>query len=309
MVASMWVLTHAQGVIEYLSEDANLDYWAADANCQTRWLGRGAKDLNLRGEVDPAAFARLLDGHVGNTVLGTIRDGVREHKPGTDVVLNAPKSFSIMALVAGDQRLVEAHLSAVAKAMNFGERHASVVRIRRDRTTVEHVATGNSVTASYLHTTARPTPDAPPDPALHNHNIVLNMSKRPDGAWRSTENYHLLKLRRAIGSVYLQELAMEAERLGYAVSFAEDGTFKLDAVPQTVVNAFSHRSAEIEADLEAQGHTLGLTAYAWIDSKIYVDAGGCRTPSTSVLGGLGVDPYLPGNINGVAPYARVAYQG
>lgn len=55
-------------------------------------------------------------------------------------------------------------------------------------------------------------------------------------------------------------------------------------------------------------NTLGLTAYAWIDSKIYVEAGGYRTPSTSVLGGLGVDPYSPGNINGVAPYARVAYQ-
>ncbi|UAJ10048.1 MobF family relaxase [Polymorphobacter megasporae] len=251
----MFVLTHADGVIEYLSEDANLDYWEADANRQTRWLGQGAEELGLRGEVDSTAFARLLDGHVDDTVLGTVRGDVREHKPGTDVVLNAPKSVSVMALVAGDQRLIEAHLSAVTQAMGYAERHAAVVRIRRDRATVEHVVTENAVTASYLHTTARPTPSAPADPMLHSHNIVLNMSRRADGEWRSTENYHLLKLRRQIGSVYLQELAAEAGRLGYSVTFNQDGTFRLDAVPQVVVDAFSHRSAQIEADLKAQGHT------------------------------------------------------
>ncbi len=262
MVASMYVLTHADGVIEYLGEDAGLDYWAADANRQTRWLGRGARKLGLRGEVEPATFAPLLDGRVNGRVLGTVRNKQREHKPGTDVVLNAPKSLSVMALVAGDQRLIAAHLNAVTQAMDYAERNAAVVRIRRDKNTVEHVATGNFVTASYLHTTARPTPHAPADPMLHSHNIVLNMSERQDGEWRSTENYHLLKLRRQIGSVYLQELAAETERLGYAVSFAEDGTFKLDAVPQGVVDAFSRRSAEIEAALEAQGHTRGSASVA-----------------------------------------------
>ena len=263
MVASMFVLTHADGVIDYLSEDAGLDYWASDANEQTRWLGRGAREQGLRGEVEPVTFARLLDGRLRDgTVLGAVRGGEREHKPGTDVVLNAPKSISVMALVAGDQRLIDAHLKAVAEAMAYAERHSAVVRIRRDRKTVEHVATGNFAAASYLHTTARPTPGAPADPALHNHNIVLNMTQRSDGAWRSTENYHLLKLRRQIGSVYLQELAAESERLGYAVTFAEDGTFKLDAVPQSVTDAFSHRSAQIEADLEARGHTRATATVA-----------------------------------------------
>jgi len=262
MVASMFVLTHADGVIDYLGEDAGLDYWAADAGGQTRWIGQGARRLGLRGEVDPAAFQSLLDGKVKRQLLGTVRGGIREHKPGTDVVLNAPKSVSIMALVAGDQRLIEAHLNAVTQAMDYAERHAAVVRIRRDRTTVEHVATGNFVTASYLHTTARPTPDAVADPMLHSHNIVLNMTQRDDGEWRSTENFHLLKLRRQIGSVYLQELAAEAERLGYSTSFNEDGTFRLDVVPQAVVDAFSHRAAQIEADLEAQGHTRDSASIA-----------------------------------------------
>jgi hypothetical protein len=54
--------------------------------------------------------------------------------------------------------------------------------------------------------------------------------------------------------------------------------------------------------------TLGLTGYAWIDSKIYVEFGGYRSPSAGFLTHLGADPTSPGNIAGVAPYGRVAYQ-
>ena len=54
--------------------------------------------------------------------------------------------------------------------------------------------------------------------------------------------------------------------------------------------------------------TLGLTGYAWIDGKVYVEAGGYRSPAASLLSSFGVDPTAPGEINGIAPYARVAYQ-
>ncbi len=54
--------------------------------------------------------------------------------------------------------------------------------------------------------------------------------------------------------------------------------------------------------------TLGVTAYAWINSQFYIEAGGYRSPNAALLIRLGVDPTDPGSIDGVAPYARVAYQ-
>jgi hypothetical protein len=54
--------------------------------------------------------------------------------------------------------------------------------------------------------------------------------------------------------------------------------------------------------------SLGLTGYAWIDSKFYVEAGGYSTPSAGTLRWLGADPLDPGNIHGLAPYGRIAYQ-
>lgn len=54
-------------------------------------------------------------------------------------------------------------------------------------------------------------------------------------------------------------------------------------------------------------NTLGLTAYAWINSELYIEAGGYRSPSAGFLTHAGVDAYSPGNIKDIAPYARVAF--
>jgi hypothetical protein len=55
-------------------------------------------------------------------------------------------------------------------------------------------------------------------------------------------------------------------------------------------------------------NTLGLTAYTWIDSTFYAEAGGYWSPGASTLSHLGADPLSPGDIDGVAPYGRLAYQ-
>jgi hypothetical protein len=53
---------------------------------------------------------------------------------------------------------------------------------------------------------------------------------------------------------------------------------------------------------------LGLTGYAWIDSKFYLEAGGYSTASRGTLRFLGADPDDPGKIHGIAPYGRAAFQ-
>ena len=55
-------------------------------------------------------------------------------------------------------------------------------------------------------------------------------------------------------------------------------------------------------------NTLGVTAYAWVDSAVYVEGGAYGSPSQSALTHLGADPFSPGDIDGLAPYGRVAYQ-
>ncbi|TFU03791.1 cytochrome C [Polymorphobacter arshaanensis] len=54
--------------------------------------------------------------------------------------------------------------------------------------------------------------------------------------------------------------------------------------------------------------TVGVTGYAWINQSIYLEGGGYGSPKAGTLTWLGADPYAPGSISGIAPYARVAYQ-
>lgn len=55
-------------------------------------------------------------------------------------------------------------------------------------------------------------------------------------------------------------------------------------------------------------NTLGLSAYTWINSRLYAEVGAYRSLGAGVLTHFGVDPTSPGKINGFAPYARLAYQ-
>ncbi|MGA0604236.1 hypothetical protein ACO2Q3_26270 [Caulobacter sp. KR2-114] len=55
-------------------------------------------------------------------------------------------------------------------------------------------------------------------------------------------------------------------------------------------------------------NTLGFTGYAWINSQLFLEAGAYGSPSVSTLNHLGADPFSPGDIDGLAPYVRVAFQ-
>jgi hypothetical protein len=55
------------------------------------------------------------------------------------------------------------------------------------------------------------------------------------------------------------------------------------------------------------GNTIGLTGTAWIDEKVYLEAGLYETQAPSVLSRLG-ESYGPGSATAPAPYARIAYE-
>jgi len=55
-------------------------------------------------------------------------------------------------------------------------------------------------------------------------------------------------------------------------------------------------------------NVLGLTAYGWVGHHFYLEAGGYSSPAAGTLRFIGSDPADPGKINGVAPYARTAFQ-
>lgn len=244
MVASVSALTSSVQASSYYEAD---DYYAEGGLSPSEWHGKGAEELGLSGEVDRDAFRELLDGKVAGQQLGTVRDGQLEHRPGWDVTLSAPKSVSIMAEVAGDRRLIEAHGQAVKTALAHVETHMSATRVRHGGS-VTREATGNLVVASFQHGTSRAQ-----DPQLHTHNVIMNATQGEDGSWRSLEPRAIYQLQKQIGAIYRQELALKVRELGYEIAPGKESMFEIKGVSADVIAAFSTRSAEIEAALGERG--------------------------------------------------------
>ena len=226
------------------------DYYCKNQESLSQWHGRGAEALGLSGPVDKEGFTRLLDGQLPDgTILGRINgEGQREHKPGYDLTLSAPKSVSVAALVGGDDRLIEAHEQAVKSTLDWLEREAAVTRVKQAGE-MHRENTGNLIVATFRHETSRAQ-----DPQLHTHCVVINATEREDGKWRSIEGREIYRVRVLADRIYQSELAVRAKALGYQVEIDQErGRMELAAVPQEIRDHFSRRSQAIEADLAWKG--------------------------------------------------------
>lgn len=118
--------------------------------------------------------------------------------------------------------------------------------------------TGNLVAARFDHIAARPSQGSNdgygPDPHLHTHVVIANMTMRPDGAWRGLDPVEIYRSQSFATAVYRSELAREVQRLGYAIDVTgADGRWELRGYTREQVMAFSLRRQDIEAEMERQG--------------------------------------------------------
>lgn len=270
MVATISGISSSGQAASYYEAD---DYYSEGGLAPSAWQGKGAEALDLEGPVDRDQFKALLDGILpSGQVLGTVRNGEREHRPGWDLTFSAPKSVSVMALVAGDKRLILAHDQAAGTALAFAERFGAATRIR-DGGHVDQVVTGTLIAATFRHETSRAQ-----DPQLHTHNVILNVTQDAKGVWRSMEGRSFFQLQKAIGEIYRQELALQARRLGYEVETGKGSNFEIKGVPEPVLKAFSERAAQIEAHLAERGKTRETATaaekqMATLDTRVAKEAG------------------------------------
>ena len=249
---SMSNISSAGGAMHYFSQD---NYYTQEQGLEeSAWFGKGASDLGLVGKVDKTKFAELLQGRVGNQDLGkwvkNEKTGEldRDHRPGTDITFSAPKSVSLLAEVSGRKDVREAHEAAVIKALGYIERELAGTRQMLDGE-LKSIKTGNLSVAMFRHNTSRDL-----DPQTHTHAVILNITQRDDGQWRSLDNTPIFGDKSVIAGIYTSELARELQSRGYELMRTDDlGNFEIVGVSREQIEAFSQRRAEIEASLAARG--------------------------------------------------------
>lgn len=243
----------------YYADQAD-DYYSRDGGAAT-WQGEGARRLGAVGEIDPARFKAMLQGDFGRNVTAgrSIRKDAKA-RAALDLTFGAPKSITLQALVGGDERLIHANDQAVTAALAYVEQHLTMGRRKENgKSRVEQ--TGNLIIAKFRHETARPTEDAAPDPHLHVHALLMNLTQRADGNWVSLSNEAIFKLLRVTDAIYQAELERNVRALGYAVRH-EKNHIELAHITREQIEFFSKRSAGIAAELTARGTTRDNAPHA-----------------------------------------------
>jgi conjugative relaxase-like TrwC/TraI family protein len=240
----------AGGAANYFAADNY--YTRADADRSGAWFGKGAEELGLSGAVDAKTFEAVLKGFLPDG--SRVGSDNRVHRAGTDLTFSMPKSWSLLALVGGDTRILDAYGAAVRETLAWAEKNLAETRMDV-RGKEQVVRTGNLVVALFQHDTNRNQ-----EPNGHFHAVIANVTQGPDGNWRALRNDKLWENNTLLNAMTMARFRLGVEKLGYEVGeFGKHGNFEAVGVPKAVRDAFSSRRAEILGQLATMEGT-GLAA-------------------------------------------------
>jgi conjugative relaxase-like TrwC/TraI family protein len=236
------------------------DYYAEGERVIGKWFGRGAEVLGLGGAVTREAFEAVRQGldprshdflRVRKSADRVTPDGTKltQGRSLYDFTISAPKSVSVIAILGEDQRLVDAHQTAVREALNELENYASA-RIRQRGANADR-ATKNVVIAVYHHDTSREL-----DPQIHTHAVAANLTfDGVEGRWKALQASDIYERRGYLTEVYRNVLARKVRALGYEIdnrrdSKGRDSGFETSGLSQELLEKFSQRSHQRDRAIE-----------------------------------------------------------
>lgn len=234
---------------------SNSDNYYFLGSLQSLWMGEGAKELGLEGNVRGDDLTAVLEGRLPDgSRLGKEVNGQHVHRPGHDLTFSAPKSVSILALIGNDKEMLEAHYHAVRVAAGYVEKLISARNTKDGVTSIVH--TGKMVAAAYTHDTSRNL-----DPLIHTHLLVANMTEYA-GKWKAlaTDYIHnagfietVMKHQVTLGKIYRSALRERVEALGHEVEeVGKHGMWEIKGVPEEVRDEYSSRGREIQGAVGAE---------------------------------------------------------
>jgi conjugative relaxase-like TrwC/TraI family protein len=222
-------------------------------DAEGEWLGRRAAGLGLSGRVETDDLEALLSGHDPTTgaqlgyPLVDRYDSKGKLIPavaGFDATFSAPKSLSVWWGLTGDPGLLEAHNLAVRTVLDHLERYSATTRIRVNGGR-QHPDVDGLVMGVFPQATSRED-----DPQLHSHVVISAKVLAPNDRWMALDARYLKRKQRALGGLYQSVLRAElTSHYGVAWGPIENGQAEIAGMPKELLDAFSKRTARVEAAL------------------------------------------------------------
>jgi hypothetical protein len=251
-------------------------YYTGAGEAPGVWIGGGAARLGLDGEVAPddlrAVLAGMRPGSGGLSPNGTAIRPRAKRVPGFDATFKVPKSASVLYAVSDDPRVqgavIDAGNHAAHEAIAWLEREA--IEVQRgshnkawlERTRAELIEAGEDpggvgpkrlktsgvVAAAFRHRASRAG-----DPLLHWHVLIANLVEGADGKWSAFAHPDLYRHARAAGEVFQAAFRAELTRTLGIEWRPGRHVPEIAGIPQSLLDLFSKRRAEVEEWLEATG--------------------------------------------------------
>jgi DNA primase catalytic core len=244
-------------LVGWLGERARERWGSGDTQTRVagyRWM---LEVLSHAPSGQRAGFDEELRRHLGLTPDEAAKKKYTEHRAAIDVMFAPPKTMSVEALVGGewngqhvpgDQRIVEAHKKAVIVALDRLQTLAQA-RFRDSRETTE-----NWCVVTFLHDVARPVGGQAPNPQLHTHAVVFNMTRSSEGI-RSMDPEWIYRAQGYANAVYMAEMANALRGMGYELERGKNFGMEIKGYSKEYLAAVSLRSEEIEQEKTRRGAT------------------------------------------------------
>ncbi|OJW70528.1 MAG: conjugal transfer protein [Spirosoma sp. 48-14] len=245
---------------EYFNDSLHQsDYYLNDQEQPGCFYGRIAARFSITGVATKNAFHALCENI--NPITGqALTPRKKDNRTvGYDINFHCPKSVSILQALIDDNHILGAFQESVQQTMLDIEADAQT-RVRKNDKD-EDRPTGELLWANFIHQTARPVDKSVPDPHLHCHSFVFNVT------WDAVEQQFKAGQFRSIKqdmpyyqARFHKRLADKLVELGYRIR-RTDKAFEVAGVPEDIIDLFSKRTNEIGQIAKE----LGITDQAELD--------------------------------------------
>jgi conjugative relaxase-like TrwC/TraI family protein len=235
------------------------DYYTNGEPILETWKGDLTSELGLENRrATIETFDMLCDNINPKTGQMLSAKNVENRKAYYDFTFSAPKSVSILHGLTNDSELKNGlenvMRQSVIEAMNFAQKEFSLTRDKTNNQN-RYLKTGKLIYTEFLHDTSRPI-NGIPDPHLHIHAAVFNITKDPEtGVLKSMEFHDFAKYRNQIEAVHHSVLASKLQSVLGLELRATNNSFELVGIDRNLIDQFSNATKKIEKFAEDKGIT------------------------------------------------------
>lgn len=219
------------------------DYYVDDQELNGSFRGQIAKQIGIEGLVTKDVFHALCENINPVTGDALTPRKITNRTVGYDINFHCPKSVSILHALSADSHLLDAFHQSVIETMSDIEKDAKT-RVRKSGADFNRASNG-LLYADFVHQTARPVKEEKPDPHLHCHCFVFNVTwDEVENAFKAAQFRDVKRDMPYYQALFHKRLSDNLMSLGYSIKPTKSA-FEIEGVPENLVSLFSKRTNEI----------------------------------------------------------------